>query len=137
VSDKIDPKKDPRDFRTFANDMLAKDEENFRSNRGAKIMDEMLKHLCVPEHVLEGKSEPEPEKTVTERAKDLLEQFAKQIENQGPSGDAKIAEIREVADNLLAEDQYEAVVIVLARLSGKPKRLVKRVLKSKLGVTSG
>ena len=79
--------------------------------------------------------DPEPEKTVVERAKDMLEEMADHLETYDGKPDPRADECREIAEGLLAADQYDAVVIVLARLSGKPKRLVKRVLKSKLNVT--
>jgi hypothetical protein len=73
---------------------------------------------------------PPSGETRPEQAKRLLLEFASLAQEE----DAK--EMRECAENLLAEDQYEAVVIVLTRMSGKPARQVRRVLKTKLGITS-
>ena len=78
--------------------------------------------------------EPMENETESERAKRLMLEAAEQVDMHGtPEGLG--AELRDCAENILAEDQFEAIVTVLTRLSGKPARFVKRVLNSKLGVT--
>jgi hypothetical protein len=72
---------------------------------------------------------PLSDETRPEQAKRLLLEFSSLAQEE----DAK--EMRECAENLLAEDQYDQIVICLSRMSGKPARQVRRVLKTKLGVT--
>jgi len=71
--------------------------------------------------------------TPFEKAKVFLEQYADRLESERTIAPSP-REIREVASVLLAPDEYQVLILVLARMSGKPVRTVKRILKSKLKI---
>lgn len=71
----------------------------------------------------------ESTETEVERAKRLMLDAAENLPGAGLADS-----LRDCASKLLEKDQYEAVVIVLSRMSGKPARVVRRVLASKLNV---
>ena len=87
-----------------------------------------------------GGSEEEtgPQKTVRllKRAAELLtELVTPDSPISAPGMWTLVEEIEDHADNgVLADDEYEAAVIWLSQQSGKPPRLVRRVLKSKLSI---